>query len=66
MILSSIEYKFDNTGKKTHVTLPVEEFEAMLEALEDAEDIREYDLATAEDDGTRISFAEMKKHLVLE
>lgn len=44
----------DTVGKKL-VVLPLDEFEAMVEELEDIEDVRLYDEAKREDDGSRIS-----------
>ena len=47
----------DTVGKKL-VVLPLDEFEAMIEELEDLEDVRLYDQAKQEDDGSRISLDE--------
>ncbi|MPR32054.1 hypothetical protein [Salmonirosea aquatica] len=44
----------DTVGKKL-VVLPLDEFNAMIEELEDLEDVRLYDEAKREDDGSRIS-----------
>jgi len=44
----------DSVGKKL-VVLPLDEFDAMIEELEDMEDVRLYDEAKREDDGSRIS-----------
>jgi PHD/YefM family antitoxin component YafN of YafNO toxin-antitoxin module len=41
-------YIVDENGKRVGVILPVEEYERMVEALEDLEDIRLYDEAKAE------------------
>ncbi len=60
------KFIYDDAGKKTEVILPVEDYEALLEALEDAEDVILYDEAKREDDGTRISLEEMKKRLGLQ
>ncbi len=51
----------DAAGKDVSVLLPAEEYKwilKVLEAWEDAEEIKAYDKAKAEDDGTRISFKE--------
>jgi PHD/YefM family antitoxin component YafN of YafNO toxin-antitoxin module len=40
-------YIVDENGKRTDVILPVEEYERMIEALEDLEDVRLYDEAKA-------------------
>ncbi len=51
----------DAAGKDTSVLLPVEEYNwilKVLEAWEEAEEIRAYDKAKAEDDGGRISLKE--------
>ncbi len=40
-------YIVDENGKRTGVILPVEEYERLLEALEDLEDTRLYDEARA-------------------
>jgi hypothetical protein len=66
LTMTRLKYIYDDTGKRAEVILPVEDFEALLEALEDAEDVMLYDEAKREDDGTRISFEEMKKRLGLQ
>ncbi|WP_373511330.1 hypothetical protein [Persicitalea sp.] len=50
----------DTVGKKL-VVLPLEEFNAMLEELEDLEDVRLYDEAKREDDGQSISLEDYLK-----
>jgi hypothetical protein len=52
------QYINDAHGNPVLVVLPKAEFEAVLEQLEDLEDIRLYDEAKLEDDGERISFAD--------
>ena len=42
-----VRYVVDESGKRVGVILPVEEYERMVEALEDAEDVRLYDEARA-------------------
>ena len=66
LTMTRLKYIYDDTGRKAEVILPVEDFEALLEALEDAEDVMLYDEAKREDDGTRISIKEMKKRLGLQ
>ncbi len=41
-------YIVDENGKRVGVILPVEEYERMVEALEEVEDVRAYDEAKAE------------------
>lgn len=43
-------YITDNTGKKLSVILSIDEFNALLEELEEMEDIRRYDEAKAADE----------------
>ncbi len=50
----------DTVGKKL-VVLPLDEFDAMIEELEDIEDVRLYDEAKRGDDGSRISLDEYMK-----
>ena len=40
-------YIVDESGKRVSVILPIEEYESMLEELEELEDIRAYDEAKA-------------------
>ena len=40
-------YIVDENGKRTDVILPLEEYERLIEALEDLEDVRLYDEAKA-------------------
>ncbi|MDQ3924269.1 MAG: type II toxin-antitoxin system Phd/YefM family antitoxin [Actinomycetota bacterium] len=44
----SARYVVDENGKRVSVILPVEEYERMLEELEELEDLRLYDEAKAE------------------
>lgn len=39
------QYITDNTGKKISVVLPIKEFKALMEELEELEDIKLYDEA---------------------
>ena len=45
----------DTEGKPVGVFLPIKEYNDLIEKLEELEDIRAYDEAKKEDDGTRIS-----------
>jgi len=44
----SIRYVTDENGKRVEVIMPLEEYERMIEELEDLEDVRIYDEAKAE------------------
>lgn len=55
METSEQQYITDEQGNKVAVILPIKEYEQMKEALEELEDIRLYDEAKNEDDGSRIS-----------
>lgn len=55
------QFVTDDHGKKLAVILPIEDYEKMVEELEDLEDIRLYDEAKKEDDGERIPFSEYLK-----
>ena len=44
----SARYVVDKNGKRIEVIMPVEEYERLVEALEELEDIRLYDEAKAE------------------
>lgn len=56
------QYITDKNGKKTAVILKIKEYQRILEELEDAADIRLYDEAKKEDDGTRIELREYLKN----
>ena len=53
---------------RTAVLLPIKKYNKLIEKLEDLEDVRLYDEAKREDDGSRISLEdyiksrELKKH----
>lgn len=47
----------DTVGKKL-VVLPLDEFNALVEELEDIDDVLLFDEAKREDDGTRVTLAE--------
>lgn len=61
MLTESPKYITDKKGKRISVILPIEEYERILEELEDQEDIRLYDEAKKEDDGERILFSDYLK-----
>ena len=44
----SVQYVVDENGKRVGVMLPIEEYERMVEEIEELEDIRLYDEAKAE------------------
>ena len=50
-----------DTAGKNLVVLPQEEFEQLLEELEDLEDVRLYDEASKADTGERILFSDYLK-----
>ncbi len=62
MITVHPQYITDSAGEKL-VVLPASEFKSIMEELEDLEDIRLYDEAKKEDDGTRISFEEVFRQI---
>lgn len=63
MIVVHPQYIKDSAGKKSMVILPVKEFEAIMEALDDLEDVRLYDKAKQDDDGVRIPMSEVFKEI---
>jgi len=56
--MKSPQFITDDKGNKISVIIPMEEYEKILEDLEELEDIRLYDEAKKEDDGTRISLSD--------
>lgn len=56
------QYIKDAEGKKSLVVLSAKEFDALIEELEDLDDIKLYDEAKKEDDGERIPFSEYLKN----
>jgi hypothetical protein len=44
------KYITDDTGKKLSVVLPIEEYNALLDELDELDDIRRYDAAKAADE----------------
>lgn len=61
MISLHPQYIKDANGNNSMVILPVEEFERLLEELEDDDDVRMYDQAKKEDTGERILFSDYLK-----
>ncbi len=55
------QYIKDSEGNKSLVILPVQEFESLMEELEDMEDVKLYDEAKKEDTGERILFSDYIK-----
>lgn len=60
MVQVHSQFITDTVGKKL-VVLPLDEFDAMIEELEDIEDIRLFDEAKREDDGSRVSLGDYMK-----
>lgn len=52
------QYINDTKGNKSLVVLPLQEFESLMEELEELEDIRLYDEAKKEDTGERMLFSD--------
>ena len=57
----SIKIQEIEVGKEKAVIIPQKSWKKILKKLEDLDDIRAYDEAMAEDDGTRYSLDEIKK-----
>jgi len=55
------QYITDANGNKSMVVLPVEEFDRIMEELEDFSDIQLYDEAKKNDTGERISLSDYLK-----
>jgi PHD/YefM family antitoxin component YafN of YafNO toxin-antitoxin module len=51
----------DVNGEKLSVVLPIDEFEAIMEELDELEDIKLYDEAKRDDDGERILLSDYLK-----
>ena len=56
------QYLKDANGKESLVVLSVKDFRAIIEELEDMEDIRLYDEAKKDNDSERILFSEYVKN----
>ncbi|MEX0813838.1 MAG: hypothetical protein WD048_16590 [Chitinophagales bacterium] len=61
MSLPKPHYIKDDSGKKVAVVFSMNQYEKILEELEELEDVRVYDQAKKEDDGTRIPLKEYIK-----
>lgn len=61
MITINPQYIKDAKGNKSMVVLSTEEFDAIMEELDDIEDVRLYDEAMKEDTGERISMEDAFK-----
>jgi len=62
MLTVNPQYITDNKGKKISVVLPMKDFKAIMEELEELEEIKLYDEAKKEDNGERILFSEYLKN----
>ena len=62
MLIVHPQYIKDANGNKSLVILPAEEFDNIMEELEDLEDVRLYDEAKKEDNGERILFSDYLKN----
>ena len=58
MISVHPQYIKDANGNKLMVVLPAEEFDSLIEQLEELDDIKLYDEAKKEDTGQRILFSD--------
>jgi len=61
MITIHPQYIKDANGKNSLVILPVQEFDSLMEEMENSEDIKLYDEAKEEDTGERILFSDYLK-----
>jgi hypothetical protein len=55
------QFLTDEKGNKTAVLLPIKKYNKMIEQLEDLHDIKLYDEAKRDDDGSRISLEDYMK-----
>jgi len=62
MITVHPQYINDSKGKKSLVILPINEFDDLMEKLEDQEDIMLFDESKKEDTGERILFSDYLKN----
>jgi hypothetical protein len=56
------QYITDSKGKKISVVLPMKDFKALMEELEELEDIKLYDESKKKDTGERILFSDYLKN----
>ncbi|MBC7889591.1 MAG: hypothetical protein H7Z13_17080 [Ferruginibacter sp.] len=61
MLTITPQYIIDTAGKKL-VVLPLDEFNSLMEELEEQEDLQLYDEPKREDDGTRILLSDYLKN----
>jgi len=59
--MPATQFITDNTGKKLAVVLPIKDYQELIEELEDLEDVKAFDEAKKEDDGSRISLEDYVK-----
>lgn len=62
----SVRYVVDEQGKRVGVMLPIEEYESLLEELEEMENVRAYDETKAElerGEGELISWEKTKEQI---
>lgn len=59
-VMDSLQYITDKAGKKTSVIVPIDEYKKMIEALEELDDVRLYDEAKQDTNGS-IPFDEYLK-----
>lgn len=62
MTVITPKYITNSKGKKISVVLPIKDFKAIMEELEELEDIKLYDEAKKEDTGERILFSDYLKN----
>ena len=62
MLTIHSQYIKDANGEKSLMAFPAEEFESLMDELEELEDIRLYDEAKKEDTGERILFSDYLKN----
>lgn len=55
------QFVMDSQGKKVGVLLSMKEYKKIISELEELDDIRLFDLAKKQDDGTRILFSDYLK-----
>jgi hypothetical protein len=60
------QFLTDEKGKRTAVVMPIEKYNKLMEYLDDLEDVRLYDEAKRDDDGSRISLEDYMKSRELE
>ncbi|MDZ7740648.1 MAG: hypothetical protein U5Q03_02565 [Bacteroidota bacterium] len=52
------QFIIDNKGNKVAIILPMDDYQKLLDELEEVEDVKLYDQAKNEDDGSRISLSD--------